>query len=143
MDTPLPGSKRALLILAGVSALVITEYGKSTYRPYAWSHSLRDFGLADSLPSLGGTITGTLLLTGVFARGRNAAGRTALGIGGGSLLYEFLQPTLRTGIFDWTDVLFVLLGTGIGWLAVKAILGDLTALLRPNPSLRSSPSSTE
>jgi hypothetical protein len=135
MDAPLPKSERAVLVLAGVLALIATEYGKSIYRPYARSHNLHDLGLAESLPSLGGTITAILLLTSLISRRRDTAGRTALGIGCGCLLYEFLQPTLRTGVFDWTDVSFVLAGSAIGWLAVKAILGLLPVLLRPNPSM--------
>ena len=78
--------------------------------------------------------------TGGFTRPGRLAGRVAIGSlvlsGVGSLIYEFLQPALRTGIFDWTDVLFVLFGTGIGWLAVRAILGYPGALLRSNPSMK-------
>jgi hypothetical protein len=128
MDTSLRISKRVSLVVAGVAVLVLTEYGKSSYRPYAWAHNLRDLGLAEGLPSLGGTITAMLLLTGLLSRRENGAVPTALCIAGGCLAYEFLQPVLRTGVFDWTDVLFVLMGTAIGWLAVKALMSDFASV---------------
>jgi uncharacterized membrane protein len=60
-------------------------------------------------------------------RGAKLPAREALkgacGAGLGCLLYEFLQPVLGTGVFDWRDVLAVLIGfifaSSLSWLVWK------------------------
>jgi hypothetical protein len=135
MDPRLPTSKRALLFGLGIACLAGTMYGTAAYRPYARSHGVHDFGFSESLPSFGGTVTGILLLTSIFARDFKTARHFAIGLVIGNVLYEIMQPMLRTGVFDWIDVMYVFLGGAAGWLALISILRDRQPLLRSNPSL--------
>lgn len=45
----------------------------------------------------------------------------------GVVIYEFLQPYLGTGVFDWMDVFACVVGGGIALLAIKAAVGSSPA----------------
>jgi hypothetical protein len=58
-------SHRKTFVLTGIGALVLTVIGDSLYRQWIYSHDYFDFGLADYLPSITGTITAVFLLCGI------------------------------------------------------------------------------
>lgn len=115
-----------MLIVAGIVVGLATRYGTRAYRPWAWNAGIHDFGLANSLPSLGGTVAVMLLFAGLFTRSSGAALQLAVGGGAGLLAYEFMQPFLHSGVFDWSDVIWTVLGglvalAFIWWLARGAL----------------------
>lgn len=109
-------------MLIGVGALVLTAIGDSFYRNWIYSNNYFDFGLANYLPSITGTITAVFLLCGVSKKFPKNIVKSSGGVIVGCALYEVLQPILHTGVFDWQDLAAVLV-TGVVVLFVfKALL---------------------
>lgn len=133
MDTPLPASKRRVLVVSGVLAGLLTHYGVEAYRPYAKDHGLVDLGLASSIPSFGGAIAMMFIAAATISSGRKSALSAANAMACGCLTYEFLQPLLRSGVFDWCDVLYGAVGWIVGAMALRAIIAS-PPLLRSNSS---------
>ena len=112
--------------LFGLGALwfLITEAMRSLYRPWIYSHGYADFHLADTIGSSGGAITAVLVLPALVCRKNKgpAVLPTSIGVGVGQIVYEFLQPWVKTGLFDWYDVIAAAVGGGIGVLIVSLVL---------------------
>ena len=108
-----------MFVSIGVAALMLTALGDSIYRNWIYSNNYFDLGLANYLPS----ITGTIRLYFSFAGFLKTFPKVKLssGVIAGCALYEMLQPTLHTGIFDWQDLAAVLI-TGIVVLLVFKVL---------------------
>jgi hypothetical protein len=112
---------RALLLLAAAMAFAATEIGRNLYRPWVRQNTVDDFGLADSVGSLGGVAVTVFLLAAIMGRRRVTSLGGAAGAAVGALLYEFLQPTLRSGTFDWNDVFAIIIGSLVALLTVWLI----------------------
>ncbi len=97
--------------------MVLTEVGGSTYRSWIYSNNYFDFGLANYLPSITGTITAIFILCGFSKNFPEGIVKASSGVIVGCALYEMLQPMLHTGVFDWQDLAAVLV-TGIVVLLV-------------------------
>ena len=99
---------RTTFVLIGIGALVLTAIGDSVYRNWIYSNNYFDFGLANYLPSITGTITAVFILCGISKKFPANIAQSSLGVTAGCALYEIFQPLLRTGIFDWQDLAAVI-----------------------------------
>ncbi|GIU21716.1 hypothetical protein [Shewanella sp. MBTL60-112-B1] len=100
---------RIVFIVIGIVFLVLTHIGDTNYRDWAYSNQIADFGLANYLPSITGTITAIFLLIGLSKESFTKAPTSAFWIMVGCVIYEVMQPTLGTGIFDWQDFVAVVI----------------------------------
>lgn len=138
MPATLPTSKRISLLIAGFLAVVLTHFGAYMYREASLGDARLSSSLAGSAPSFGGTVGTMLLFSGLFANTPVAAMRAAFGVGVGCLMYEFIQPIVRTGVFDWFDVLAIFVGLVVGMLVVLVIVRIGRSRLWPTSSLEQS-----
>ena len=103
---------RVIYFIIFVLSFILTEIGRYAYRPFIYRNAINDFGLADSMGNLGGIIAqiffGLTLLNSNFKQGFSVIGFCTIGF----IIYEFLQPILPKGFFDWKDVV----GTFVGGL---------------------------
>jgi hypothetical protein len=102
---------RIVFIITGTAFLVLTHIGDTYYRDWVYSNQIADFGLANYLPSITGTITAIFLLIGLSKESCTKAPVSAFWVMVGCVIYEVMQPHLGTGIFDWQD-LFAVVITG-------------------------------
>lgn len=101
---------------------MLTAIGDSVYRNWIYSNNYFDFGLANYLPSITGTITAVFILCGISKKFPEDISKSSSGVIAGCALYEILQPLLRTGIFDWQDFSAVIVTGAIILLIFKALL---------------------
>ena len=123
----IPDPRRLVFLLVGVGAFVATEFGRHIYRPWAYARGLSDFGLADSVGNLGGIIVQIFISVAVFNATRQQSFRIAAFVSLGFVAYEFMQPYLPKGVFDWWDVAATALGYAISCVVLWVIwrLGDM------------------
>ena len=88
----------------------VTEFGRHIYRPWAYARGLNDFGLADSVGNLGGIVVQVFVSVALFNATRQQSFRLAAFLSVGFIAYEFAQPYLPKGVFDWRDVAATALG---------------------------------
>lgn len=113
---------RTIFVSIGVGALVLTAIGDSLYRNWIYSNNYFDFGLANYLPSITGTITAIFLLCGLSKEFPENIIKSSSGVVIGCALYEVLQPIVHTGIFDWQDLAAVLVTGAVVLFVFKALL---------------------
>lgn len=113
---------RKIFISIGAVALVLTEIGGSFYRNWAYGNNYFDFGLANYLPSITGTITAIFLFGGLSKVFPGHLLRSTSGVIIGCALYEVLQPILHVGVFDWQDLAAVLVTGAVILVVFKALL---------------------
>lgn len=106
----LPARTRVVFLVVAVGAFVATEFGRYIYRPWAHQRSLVDFGLADSVGNLGGIIVQLFMTLAIVNATREQSFRLALFLSCGYIAYEFAQPYLPKGTFDWRDVVATVVG---------------------------------
>jgi len=97
------------LFIAGI-AYFITETGRFIYRPFIRSNGIQDFGLADSIGNLGGIIVQIFLVCAVVNPNKIQSYRWAAFLSSGYMAFEFVQPYLPKGVFDWNDIIATLIG---------------------------------
>ncbi len=119
---------RLLYAMTAVVAFVLTEAGRSIYRPYIYRNEINDFGIADSVGNLGGIVVQIFLSLAIL----NSQKRKAFHVIGflvvGYILYEIVQPYLPKGVFDWKDIY----GTLIGGLVSLVFLLLLRRIVKNN-----------
>ena len=112
---------RGLYIIFGVAFFMITELGRNVYRPYIYMNQINDFGFADVIGNLFGTITIIFFQLGIA----NATKKQAIYITGfvtlGIAIYELLQLILPKGTMDWKDVTATLIA-GVLSLVLLALI---------------------
>jgi len=116
-----PSRSRFLFLLVAVGAFVLTELGRYVYRPYAYEHGISDFGLADSIGNLGGIIVMIFLGLAALNSTRRQSYRLAVFYSVGFVVYEFMQPFLPKGVFDWLDIYSTAVGFAISLLMLTAV----------------------
>ncbi len=119
---------RIAYFISTLSAFFITETGRFIYRPFIYEHNINDFGLADSIGNLGGIIAQIYLGLTILNPPLKKALRIILLFVTGYIIYEFAQPYLPKGVFDWKDVYATLIGGAIAviWLLV------IPRIIKPN-----------
>ena len=90
---------RIIFILIGVAFLFLTHIGETSYRGWSYSNNISDFGLANYITSITGTIAASFFLIG-FSKESVEYPNLVFGVIVGCALYEILQPVLGTGVFD-------------------------------------------
>ena len=92
-----------MFVLIGLYFLVLTAFGDSYYRRWIYTHHYFDFGLANYLPSITGTISSAFFMCAFSKNFPRSLVASAIGVSIGAMIYESLQPTFGTGVFDWQD----------------------------------------
>ena len=115
----LPDKVRIVFLMIAVGAFWLTEFGRYVYRPFVRSNGIQDFGLADSIGNLGGIIVQIFFVCAVINPEKNQSYRWAAFLSAGYIVYEFVQPYLPKGVFDWKDIF----GTLIGFVISLILLG--------------------
>lgn len=102
--------KRIVYLLTGGLMFLLTEFGRFVYRPYIYQNNIHDFGLADSIGNLGGIVVQIFVCLALFNSPYRKGFNLILFLTAGYILYEFLQPYLPKGTFDWLDVYGTIIG---------------------------------
>ena len=105
-----PGRVRVVFLCVAILAFFVTEFGRFVYRPYVRRHGVVDFGLADSIGNLGGIVVQIFITLAAVNATKKQSFCIAPLLAVGYVAYEFLQPFLPKGVFDWKDVYGTLLG---------------------------------
>lgn len=113
--------KRVTYLISGGLAFLLTEIGRFVYRPYIYQNNIQDFGLADSIGNLGGIVVQIFVCLAIVNSPYKKGFTLILFLTAGYILYEFAQPYLPKGTFDWLDVYGTLIG-GIIALAFYILL---------------------
>ena len=113
-----PGRTRLVFLLIAVCTFGATEFGRHVYRPWAYAKGLKDLGLADSIGNLGGIVVQVFFTIAVLNATRAQSFRWAAFLSVGYIAYEFVQPHLPKGVFDWKDVA----ATGLGYCVCLLVL---------------------
>jgi len=92
---------------------LFTEWGRKVYRPYVYANGVRDWGMADVMGNLSGSLAIIFFDLGVThatrAQGLRIIGLVTVGL----IAYEVVQGVLPRSVFDWKDVAATLLAGGI------------------------------
>jgi hypothetical protein len=102
--------RRAINLLVGLCALVVTEAGRHLYRPFIYARNLYDFHIADTLGNSVGTVTTIFVMLAVFGRDRKFDDGILLSTTVGLVLYEIGQPLMGNPIDPWDVAATVLAG---------------------------------
>jgi hypothetical protein len=97
-------SIRLAYFLLFVFFFLLTETGREVYRPFIYRNQISDFGLADVVGNLLGTVTIIFFNLTVAHATRMQAVRIIIFVTAGVMIYELLQPILPRGVLDWKDV---------------------------------------
>ena len=83
----------------------LTEIGREIYRPYVYRNRIDDFGLADVVGNLLGTVAIIFFNLGVIHAAKRQGIRLVAFVTFGVAVYELLQSVLPRGVLDWKDVI--------------------------------------
>ena len=101
---------RMIYFICFILAFALTEAGRYIYRPWIYENNFNDFGIADSMGNLGGIVVqiffGLAILNPMIKKGLRLITFFVVGY----IAYEFAQPYLPKGTFDWKDVYGTLFG---------------------------------
>ena len=95
---------RGVYFVLFAAAFIFTEIGRKIYRPYVYQNGISDFGFADVIGNLLGTVAIIFFCLGVYHATRSQSIRIVIFITIGVVIYELLQPVLPRGVLDWKDV---------------------------------------
>ncbi len=108
---------------------MLTETGREVYRPYIYGNQINDFGFADVVGNLLGTVAIIFFNLTIFHANRIQSVRVIVFITAGVMIYELLQAVLPRGVLDWKDVwstpiagLFSLLLVSLVWRRIPDTL---------------------
>jgi len=124
-----PSRTRVAFLLLGGAAFAVTEFGRFVLRPLVRQHGIDDFGFTGSIGNLGGILVMIFLGCALLNPTREQSFRLAAFYSVGFVVYEFVQPILPRGVFDWNDVI----GTCIGYLISLPILAGVWHACDPQP----------
>ena len=114
-------TKRIVYFVVFLLSFLFTEFGRYVYRPFIYHNHINDFGIADSIGNWGGIVVqiffGLAIINSSFKQGFSVIAVAT----GGYILYEFAQPYLPKGTFDWLDVYGTLAG-GVIALALFVLI---------------------
>ena len=98
------GPMRGVYFVTFAVFFILTEIGREIYRPYVYQNGLNDFGLADVIGNLLGTVAIIFFCLGVNHANRVQSIRIIAFVTVGITIYELLQAVLPKGVLDWKDV---------------------------------------
>ncbi len=116
-----PSWSRLAFLVLGAGAFVFTEFGRYVYRPYVYEHGINDLGLADSVGNLGGIVVQIFLALAILNPSHRQSYRLAVFFAVGYVVYEFAQPYLPKGVFDWLDIYATVIGLLISVLLLAVV----------------------
>lgn len=102
--------QRMINLLIGLSALVIYEVARVTYRPYIYSRGIYDFHIADTLGNSLGTVTTIFVFVSLLGRDRAQDYFLIRTVTISVLVYEVAHPLLGKPIDLWDILATVLAG---------------------------------
>ena len=141
-----PCKVRLVFLFLAVVAFGITEVGRHICRPYVRASGIDDFGLTDSIGNLGGIIVQIFFSAAILNPTRRQSYRLAAFLSVGYIVYEFVQPLLPKGVFDWNDVFGTVIGFCLSviilWLIWRASSVPEECSSSQNPSTRRMPDSS-
>jgi hypothetical protein len=105
---------RIAYLLVFLLAFALTEAGRYIYRPWVYENNVNDMGLADSMGNFGGIIVQSFFGLAVLNSSMRKGLRLIVFFILGYIVYEFLQPLLPKGVFDWRDIFGTLIGGVLG-----------------------------
>jgi uncharacterized membrane protein YccC len=109
---------RTVFVLVAIGSYLATEFGRLVLRPRIRDLGTGEVGLLDSIGNWGGILVQIFVGLAIPHPNRTQSYRLAIFYAAGFILYEFLQPYLPKGTFDWNDVL----GTLAGWVVAMILL---------------------
>ncbi len=127
--------RRAVFLVLGIAAFVVTEMGRYRLRPFVREHGIDDYGLTDSIGNLGGILVQIFVTLAILNPRQRTSYLIAVILGAGFIAYEFLQPHLPKGTFDWNDVW----GTLAGTLIASAVIALVWRCMAPKEGTSASP----
>lgn len=101
---------RITFLTLSIISFIITEIGRNFYRPFIYNNNIDDFGIADSIGNSGGIIVQIFFSLAILNPPRKKVYRIILFLIIGYCIYEFLQPILPKGVFDWKDIYGTIIG---------------------------------
>jgi len=116
-----------------VLAFIFTELGRYIYRPIIYQNHINDFGIADSIGNWGGIIVQIFFWLALINSAYKKGFRLIALFVSGYILYEFAQPYLPKGTFDWLDIYGTLIGGTVGlilYLMIHKFVRHNNAILR-------------
>lgn len=111
--------RRGLYFLMGGLFFVLTEVGRNVYRTYIYQNSIPDYGLADVVGNLLGTVTIIFMELGIVHANHAQARRITIFVTLGVALYELSQLILPRGVMDWKDLYATLVAGAFTYLLVE------------------------
>jgi hypothetical protein len=97
-------SIRLAYFLLFVFFFLLTETGRGVYRPFIYGNQINDFGLADVVGNLLGTVAIIFFNLTIVNAARMQSVRIIVFVTAGVMIYELLQAVLPRGVLDWKDV---------------------------------------
>ena len=116
-----PGPLRGIYFISFALFFALTEIGRTKYRPYIYENGINDFGFADVIGNLLGTIVIVFFLLGVYHATPKQGMRIVPFVTVGVTIYELLQPVLPRGVLDWKDVVSTIVAGLISMLILLPI----------------------
>ena len=113
---------RAMNLLVGLGALVLTEVGRHVYRPFIYRRGIDDFHIADTLGNSLGTVATIFVLLAIFGRDHKSDDRIIVSATVGTVLYELASPLLGKPIDPW-DATATIIAGGLSWLLARRLHG--------------------
>ncbi len=137
-----PSRVRFGFLCVAALAFFVTEFGRFVYRPYVRRNDISDFGLADSIGNLGGIVVQIFITVAAMNSTKKQSFRIASLLAVGYVAYEFLQPVLPKGVFDWKDVYGTMVGMGLSfailWIIWRILPEERNKRNNSEPSRRAS-----
>ena len=137
-----PTRARLVYLLTGILALVVTEIGRTYYRPFIYRHRISDFHVADTLGNSFGTVAAVFIGLAIFGRGDDTDRRILVTGTVSVFVYELAHPLLGRHIDPWdlaATVVGGLFAAGVyrllrGWTALRSSTADTGAHTTNRPS---------
>ena len=127
-----PGPIRWVYFITFAVFFILTEIGRNIYRPYIYQNGINDFGFADVIGNLLGTVAVIFFCLGVNHANRVQSIRIVGFVTVGIMIYELLQAILPKGVLDWKDVVSTPIAGLFSLLLVLVIWRVIQDPLSPN-----------